>query len=140
MIPVALDGLLGRSKVIFVLAIPTRENRAMLDRTRLSLIQRGAVLALMSRAHVVDFDALTEMVGAGRFNAAIDVFPTEPLPADHPIRNAPGVVLSAHRAGGVPGALQTIGRMVVDDLETMLAGLPPTEMQSAQPELVFRLR
>jgi len=138
--PVTLDELLERSRVIFVLAIPTRENQALLDRTRLSRIQPGAVLALMSRAYVVDFDALTEMVHARRFKAVIDVFPQEPLPLDHPIRTAPGVVLSAHRAGSVPRDLREIGRMVVDDLLTMLAGLPPTEMQCAQPELVFRLR
>ncbi len=138
--PVSLEELLERSRVIFVLAIPTRENQALLDRQRLSRIQPGAVLALMSRAYVVDFDALTEMVHARRFKAVIDVFPQEPLPADHPIRTAPGVVLSAHRAGAVARDLREIGRMVVDDLLTMLAGLPPTEMQSAQPELVFRLR
>jgi phosphoglycerate dehydrogenase-like enzyme len=138
--PVALDDLLEQSEVIFVLAIPSRENRAMLDRERLSKIKKGAVLALMSRAHVVDFDALTELVTARAFEAVIDVFPQEPLAPDHPIRNALGVVLSAHRAGGIESALRDIGRMVVDDLETMLRGLPPTEMQSAQPEIVRRLR
>jgi hypothetical protein len=39
-----------------------------------------------------------------------------------------------------PEDLREIGRMVVDDLEGMLAGLPPTEMQSAQPEIVHRPR
>jgi phosphoglycerate dehydrogenase-like enzyme len=125
--------------VIFVLAIPSPENRAMLDQDRLSRIKEGSVLALISRAHLVDFDALTELVSAGRFKAVIDVFPEEPLPKDHPIRKAPGVVLSAHRAGSVARDLRNIGRMVVDDLETMLAGLPPTEMQVAQPEIVYRL-
>jgi phosphoglycerate dehydrogenase-like enzyme len=139
-VPAGLDELLERSDVIFVLAIPSRENEAMLDRERLGRIKKGAVLALMSRAHVVDFDALTEMVTARRFKAVIDVFPQEPLGLDHPIRKAPGVVLSAHRAGAVERDLREIGRMVVDDLESMLAGLPPTEMQSAQPEIVHRLR
>ena len=77
------------------------------------LDQPGAVLALISRSHLVDFDALTELVTAGRFKAVIDVFPQEPLPADHPIRRAPGVVLSAHRAGSVARDLRLIGRMVV---------------------------
>jgi len=138
-VPVGLDDLLAKSKVIFVLAIPSPENRAMLDQDRLSRIEEGSVLALISRAHLVDFDALTELVSAGRFKAVIDVFPEEPLPKDHPIRKAPGVVLSAHRAGSVARDLRNIGRMVVDDLETILAGLPPTEMQSAQPEIVYRL-
>ena len=137
--PVALETLLRTSKVIFVLAIPSAENRALLDRALLEQIQPGAVFVLISRSHVVDFDALTELVRAGRFRAAIDVFPQEPLPLDHPIRSAPGVILSAHRAGSVPRDLRNIGRLVVDDLEAMLMGLPPTALQSAQPETIFRL-
>ncbi len=135
---VALETLLATSKVIFVLAVPSQENRALLDRERLSLIPRGAVLVLISRAHLVDFEALTEMVTEGRFKAAIDVFPTEPLLPDHPIRKAPNTVLSAHRAGGDADGYRFIGRMVVDDLEAIVAGLPPQQMQVAQPELIRR--
>jgi len=137
--PVDLETLLATSKVIFVLAIPSAENRALLDRAHLERIQPGSVLVLISRAHLVDFDALTELVRAGRFKAAIDVFPQEPLPADHPIRSAPNTVLSAHRAGSVHAELRTIGRMVVDDIEALLHGLPPLAMQVAQPEIVRRL-
>lgn len=137
--PTSLEDLISRSKVIFVLATPTPENKAMLSRELLEKIQPDAVLALMSRAHVVDFDALTDLVSQGRFKAAIDVFPVEPLPKDHPIRKAPGIVLSAHRAGSVERDLREIGRMVVDDLLAMIAGVPPTEMQAAQFELVHRL-
>ena len=137
--PVSLAELLTTARVIFVLAIPSNENKAMLDRELLSLIRSDAVLVLISRSHLVDFDALTELLHQGRFRAAIDVFPQEPLAADHPIRTAPNTILSAHRAGTVWQDMHSIGRMVVDDLETMLAGLPPTKMQNAQPELVFRL-
>jgi phosphoglycerate dehydrogenase-like enzyme len=136
--PVGLAELLATSKVIFALAIPTVENQALLTRDLLEQIQPGAVLVLISRAHVVDFDALTDLVLAGRFKAAIDVFPTEPLPLDHPIRHAPGAVLSAHRAGSVPEGLWDIGRMVVDDLEAIVRGLPPQRLQTAQPELIGR--
>ena len=137
--PVALETLLQQARVIFVLAIPSHENRALLDRSRLELIQQGAVLALMSRAHVVDFDALTELLYAGRFKAAIDVFPKEPVPADHPIRNAPGAVLAAHRAGTVREDMWELGCIAVNDLEALLQGLPPREMQPADPAIVFRL-
>lgn len=137
--PVALQDLLSESRVIFVLAIPSNENKAMLDRELLSLIRSDAVLVLISRSHLVDFDALTDLLHQGSFRAAIDVFPQEPLAADHPIRRAPNTILSAHRAGSVWQDMHNIGRMVVDDLETMLAGLPPTRMQTAQPELIFRL-
>ena len=136
--PKKLPQLLASSRVIFALATPTVENRALLTRDLLERIQPGAVLVLISRAHVVDFDALTELVLAGRFKAAIDVFPVEPLPATHPIRRAHGVVLSAHRAGSVPEGLWDIGRMVVDDLEAIATGIPPQRLQVAQPELIGR--
>jgi phosphoglycerate dehydrogenase-like enzyme len=138
--PVSLEHMLDTSQVIFVLAAPSAENRSLLSRELLSLIRPGAVLVLISRAHVVDFEALTDLVLQGRFKAAIDVFPMEPLPADHPIRNAPGTVLSAHRAGSVREGLWEIGRMVVDDLEAIVRNLPPQRLQVAQPELVRRLR
>jgi phosphoglycerate dehydrogenase-like enzyme len=136
--PIGLEQLMATSNVIFVLATPSSENQALLSRELLEQIPAGAVLVLISRAHVVDFDALTELVLAGRFKAAIDVFPTEPLDQDHPIRQAPGAVLSAHRAGSVKEGLWEIGQMVVDDLEAILSGLPPQRLQIAQPELIDR--
>jgi phosphoglycerate dehydrogenase-like enzyme len=136
--PVALDRLLATSRVVFVLATPTSENRALLSRQLLELIRPRAALVLVSRAHVVDFDALTELVLAGRFKAAIDVFPEEPLDPDHPIRSAAGAVLSAHRAGVVREALFEIGERVVDDLEALVRGLPPRRLQVAEPELASR--
>jgi phosphoglycerate dehydrogenase-like enzyme len=136
--PLRLEQLLETSQVIFVLAPPTTEDRALLSRTMLELIQPGAVLVLISRAFVVDFEALTEFVLAGRFKAAIDVFPGEPLAAEHPIRQATGVVLSAHRAGSVKEGLWEIGAMVVDDLESIARGLPPQRLQVAVPELAMR--
>ena len=137
--PVDLDGLLETSQYIFVLAIPSNENQALLSRTKLEKIASEAVLVLMSRAHVVDFDVLTEKLLERRFRAAIDVFPEEPLPPNHPIRNAPNVVLSAHRAGSLEGDSQLIGRLVVDDIEALVNGLPPWHMQPAEPEIVSRL-
>ncbi|MBX3011645.1 MAG: hypothetical protein KF832_09050 [Caldilineaceae bacterium] len=137
--PTDLETLLSTAKVIFVLAIPSLENQALLTRAQLERIQSDAILVLISRAHLVDFDALTALAMAGRLRAAIDVFPQEPLPLDHPIRQAPNVILSAHLAGSVPQDLRAIGRMVVNDLEAMLRGLPPFAMQVAQPELIYRL-
>jgi phosphoglycerate dehydrogenase-like enzyme len=136
--PLPLDALLTQSKMVFVLAVPSVENRTLISRELLERIAPGSVFVLMSRAHVVDFNALTEFVLAGRFKAAIDVFPTEPLPPDHPIRRAHGAVLSAHRAGSVPEGLWDIGQMVVDDLEAILRGLPPQRLQTAHPELALR--
>ena len=136
--PISLPDLLANSKFIFVLAVPSVENQAMISRELLELIQPNAVLILSSRAHVVDFEALTELVLAGRFKLATDVFPTEPLAADHPIRRAEGAILSAHRAGSVKDAMVELGQMVVDDLEALVKGLPPRRLQVAEPELSGR--
>ncbi len=134
--PVGLEALLETSRVIFVLATPSASNQALLNREKLQLIRPDAVLVLISRAHLVDFEALTEMVLQGRFRAAIDVFPKEPLPPEHPIRGAKQAILSSHRAGGTAEAYRSIGRMVVNDLEAILNGLAPQELQRAQPEYI----
>ena len=135
--PVDTETLLSTSRFIYVLAVPSAENRAFLDRRRLELIAQDAVFLLMSRAHVVDFDALTDLLAAGRFRAGIDVYPEEPLPADHPIRRVEHAVLSSHRAG--VSALRDVGRLVADDVEAIASGLVPFAMQQAQPEFI-RLR
>lgn len=137
--PVGLEALLDTSKVIFVLAIPSASNRALLGRELLERIRPDAVFVLLSRSHVVDFDALTELLAAGRFRAAIDVFPEEPLPADHPICRVEHAVLTSHRAGAIGEGLLNVGRFVADDVEALCAGVAPWRMQVAQPEFI-RLR
>jgi phosphoglycerate dehydrogenase-like enzyme len=123
--PVDLETVLSTSKVIFVLAVPSASNQALLDREKLSRIRADAVFILLSRSHVVDFEALTELVLAGRFLAGIDVFPQEPLPQDHPIRKASHAVLSSHRAGANQEAILNIGRYVADDIEAICSGRVP---------------
>jgi phosphoglycerate dehydrogenase-like enzyme len=56
------------------------------------------------------------------------------------VRSAANTVRTAHLAGHVHRHVQEIGNMVVNDLEAILAGLPPAEMQVVQPEIVGRLR
>ncbi|MCE5260291.1 MAG: hydroxyacid dehydrogenase [Chloroflexi bacterium] len=137
--PVSLETLMAASRLIFVLAVPSSSNKALIGRELLELIKPDAVFLLMSRAHVVDFDALTELLLAGRFRAGIDVYPEEPLAREHPIRGAQFAVLSSHRAGAQAEALHNVGRIIADDLEAVCAGLAPQAMQQAQPEFI-RLR
>ena len=138
--PVDLPTLFAQSDIVYVLAVPSPDNRHLVSRYLMGLLEPDDVLVVISRAHLVDFDAMTDLVLAGRFRAAIDVFPSEPLEAQHPIRRASGVVLSAHRSGAMPDALLAIGRMVVDDLEVFLTGRGATRMQYATPDLIRRLR
>ena len=67
--PAALDELLATSKVVFVFAAVTSENEGFLGRAQLERMPPGAILLLMSRAGVVDFEALTELVEKGRLRA-----------------------------------------------------------------------
>jgi phosphoglycerate dehydrogenase-like enzyme len=137
--PVSIETLLETSRVIFVLATPSAENGAFLHRGLLEKIRPSAVFILISRASVVDFDALTELLTQGKFRAGIDVFPEEPFAPDHPIRSLENVVLTSHRAGTTSEAINAIGRVVVNDLEAILTGKIPQETQAAQPEYI-RLR
>ena len=118
----SLEDLAEKSRCLFVTAAPTNTNKAMIDAEILARIPNNALLILLSRAHVIDFDALVAEAASGRFRVAIDVFPTEPMPADHPIRSMPNVLLSPHRAAAVQGGRQLIGEMIVDDLSALFAG------------------
>ena len=138
--PASLDEVLSTSDAIFVFASVTTENQGFLGKRELDLIKPGGIFVLMSRAGVVDFDALTAAAQTGRIRVATDVFPEEPFSKDHPIRDLPNVLLSAHRSGGMPEAFLEIGRMVLSDVELLLRGLPPTSCKVAQPETVSRFR
>ena len=138
--PAPLEDVLATSKVIFVFASVTSENEGFLDDRAFSLIQPGSAFLLMSRAAVVDFDAFVRRVSAGQFRAATDVFPQEPVAADDPVRKVEGLLLSAHRTGGMVEAFHDIGRLVVSDTELVLKGLPPVSCKRAEPETVGLMR
>lgn len=133
---VSLDEVMSAPRAVFIAAAPTHENRGLIGAAQIARMRPGAQLLVISRAHLVDFDALTEAVLAGRIRAAIDVFPSEPLSADHPIRSAAGVILSPHRAAAVDGGRHLIGRMLLDDLAAIREGRPERRLQVATPEKV----
>jgi phosphoglycerate dehydrogenase-like enzyme len=140
LIPGSLSEVLARSQFVFVLATVTAESEHLLAGAELDLLRPGARLIVVSRAAVVDFDALYERLAAGRFLAAVDVWPSEPVPMESPFRSLDNLVFSGHRAGGIPAAFAQIGEMVVDDLRQIARGLPPVRMQVAARELVGRYR
>ena len=83
---------------------------------------------------------MLDAVREGRIVAATDVFPHEPVGTDDPVRTVPGLLLSAHRAGGTTEALFEIGRMTVADAELVMRGLPPQLCRRADPQTAARLR
>jgi phosphoglycerate dehydrogenase-like enzyme len=138
--PASLDEVLTTSQVIFTVASVTSENGGFLGADEFAKMRPGASFVLLSRAAVVDFDALMAAVRRGHIRAATDVFPQEPLPPDHPVRNNEGFVLSAHRAGALDIAFKQMGRMVLDDMALMARGLAPVTCKRAERETVLRMR
>jgi phosphoglycerate dehydrogenase-like enzyme len=138
--PADLAAVLAQSDVVFVTAAVTSENAGFLDAAALATMRPGSALILLSRAAVVDFDALLAACREGRIVAATDVFPVEPLPPDHPARTTPGLLLSAHRAGAMDVAFRRMGEMVLEDMALIDAGLPPQVCKRAERETVARFR
>lgn len=139
-VPSTLDEALSQSEFVFVFATATADSEHLLNAAKLALLPDGARLVLVSRAAVVDYDALLGELETGRILAAVDVWPEEPIPDYSPFRALDSVIISGHRAGGIPAAFHSIGEMVLDDLRLMTSGLPPARLQVAAPELVGRYR
>ena len=137
---VPLPEVFRSSDAVFIMAMPDPENKRLVGATELDLLRPDSVLLVISRSHLVDEAALVERLRAGKFRAAMDVFDTEPLPAGHPYRSLPNVVLTPHRAGGTREAYWRIGQAVVDDLERFLASQPPAHNAVVDEATVRRLR
>jgi phosphoglycerate dehydrogenase-like enzyme len=138
--PATLETVLETSDFVFVVASVTSENQGLLGAEAFARMRPGAAFVLLSRAAVVDFDALIEAVARGHIVAASDVFPDEPLAADHPVRRLPGFVRSAHRAGALEVAFRRMGDMVLEDMALIDRGLPPMRCKRAERETVARMR
>jgi phosphoglycerate dehydrogenase-like enzyme len=139
-IPASLDECFARGRVVFLLAANTSENTGQIGRRHFASMQQGSVVILASRAALVNFPELLAAAASGQIRAGIDVWPEEPVPVDEPGRATPNTLIQAHRAGSVPEIQPLIGQLVVDDLESILAGLAPQRCQRAVLETVGKLR
>ncbi|HEU5080394.1 MAG TPA: hydroxyacid dehydrogenase [Opitutaceae bacterium] len=140
LIPASLDECFARARVVFLLAANTTENTGQIGQRHFASMQKGSVVILASRAAIVNFPELLAAAASGQIRAGIDVWPEEPVPHDEPGRSTPNTLIQAHRAGSIPEIQPLIGQMVVDDLENILAGLPPQRCQRATLETVSKLR
>lgn len=138
--PADLPTLLAHSDVVFVTAAVTSENRAFLGAEAFAAMRPGTAFILLSRADVVDFPAMLDAVARGHIQAATDVWPEEPVPANDPARQLPGLLKSAHRAGALDIAFKRMGEMVWEDLALIDRGLPPVVCKRAERETVARMR
>jgi phosphoglycerate dehydrogenase-like enzyme len=94
-----LSGLLPRAEIAIVLLPLTPATAGLLDAEMLERLPSGALLVNAARGQIVDTSALLELLQAGRLRAALDVTDPEPLPADHPLWDAPNLLLTPHLAG-----------------------------------------
>lgn len=94
-----LPTLVAEHEVV-ILAVPLSEaTRDLFDAELLARMPDDSLLVSVARGPVVNTDALTAELHSGRIRAALDVIDPEPLPAEHPIRQAPGLVLTPHFGG-----------------------------------------
>ncbi|HEX4253327.1 MAG TPA: NAD(P)-dependent oxidoreductase, partial [Pseudonocardia sp.] len=86
------------------------------------LLPGHAWLVNVGRGATVDEDALVETLRAESIaGAALDVFRTEPLPADSPLWDLPNVIITPHTAGGRP---RSAADLFAENLTAYLAGRP----------------
>jgi D-3-phosphoglycerate dehydrogenase / 2-oxoglutarate reductase len=125
-----LDDLLERSDVVSVHLKLSPASTGLLDRERLARMRPGAILVNTARGAIVDEQALVDALRGGRVaGAGLDVFATEPLPADHPLRTAPNVVLTPHIGWKVEEVFTEWAEIAAEQLAAWLAGrLPPDEV------------
>lgn len=132
---VPLPELLARSSVVSLHARLTDETAGMIGAAELAAMPPGSVLVNCARGGLLDYPALAGALRTGHlFAAALDVYDEEPLPADHPLRDAPNVVMTPHLAGASRPVAARAARMVGAEAARWLAGEPP--LHCANPEVL----
>lgn len=102
---VDLDELLSRADFVSLHLPLTDDTTGLLDAERIARMRPGAILVNAARGGLVDEAALAEALRSGRLAAAaLDVFETEPLPAGHPLRDVPNLILTPHIGASTPEA------------------------------------
>ena len=92
-----LDALLPETDVLLITLPLTDETRGLMDARRFALLKEGAVLVNIARGPIVDAEAMLASLQSGRLSGAVvDVFDSEPLPADSPLWDAPNLILTPH--------------------------------------------
>lgn len=112
-----------------VVIVPlTDDTRGLVDAGFLAAMPDGAVLVNAARGPVADTDALTAELVSGRLRAALDVTEPEPLPSGHPLWSAPGLLLTPHVGGSVPGGLRRAYGVAAEQLAAFARGDEPPNL------------
>ena len=122
---VPLGELLERADFVSLHTPLTPETRHLIDAAALARMKPSALLVNTARGGVVDQDALREALHAGRIGgAALDVTDPEPLPADHPLLDAPNLLVVPHVGSATVRTRAKMAEMAVENLLAALDGRP----------------
>ncbi len=125
------DALFAQSDVVSIHLVLSERTRGLIGAAELALMKPNAFLINTSRGPIVDEPALIDALRAGRIaGAGLDVFDTEPLPAEHPLRALPTVTLSPH-LGYV--TREMLGAFYADTVDAVVAWLDGAPVRIANP-------
>jgi phosphoglycerate dehydrogenase-like enzyme len=120
---VARDELLRRADVVTIHLRLSERTRGLIGAAELARMRPDAYLVNTSRGPIVDEAALVAALHDGTIaGAALDVYDTEPLPADHPLRRAPNTLLTPHIGYVSTGSYAAYYRDAVEDIAAFLRG------------------
>lgn len=122
---VTKEQLFAESDVLSIHVVLSGRTRGLAGAAELRSMKPTAILVNTSRGPVIDEDALVGILRERRIRgAAIDVFGTEPLPADHPLRPLPNALLTGHIGYVTSELYQTFYQDSVEDIAAFRAGNP----------------
>jgi D-3-phosphoglycerate dehydrogenase / 2-oxoglutarate reductase len=141
---VGLPELLHRADVITVHAPLTAQTRGLLGRAQLEAMKPDSVVLNVARGGIVDEAALAQALESKTISgAAVDVYATEPMAADNPLRTAPNLVLTPHLGASTSEAQDRVGLEMAEQVVMALSGVTPPYAVNApavSPETAPRLR
>lgn len=110
---------------VVVIAVPhTPQTHRLVDARFLAALPDGALVVNIARGAILDTDALLAELQTGRMHAFLDVTDPEPLPADHPLWDAPNLLLTPHVGGGTRGWEERAYTLVRDQVIRYRDGEP----------------
>ena len=122
---VSKEGLLAAADVLGVFLVFSERSRNTLRAGDLAAMKPGAILVNISRGPLVEEEALIAALRSGRLaGAGLDVFDREPLPADHPFRSLPNVVVTPHIGYVTEQGFRAAWPRMAEDVAAYLAGSP----------------
>jgi phosphoglycerate dehydrogenase-like enzyme len=118
-----LGGLLPDADAVVVLTPLTEATRGLIGAAELAAMADGALLVNVARGQIVDTEALLVELSAGRLRAVLDVTDPEPLPDDHPLWQAKGVLsITPHVAGDSPAGHARAAALAGEQIARWRAG------------------